>query len=62
MVKALDKLETIIQHNQGKNPPGFDYAFNLGYGQQHMAADPLFAQLRALLDAQTTLHMEQPNH
>ena len=31
-VKALDKAETIIQHNQGANPAGFDYAFNLTYG------------------------------
>ena len=30
--KALDKAETILQHNQGKNPPDFDYAFNLTYG------------------------------
>lgn len=52
-VKALDKLETIIQHNQGKNPQGFDYAFNLQYGQQLMQANPLFGQLRALVDAQT---------
>ena len=55
--KALDKLETIIQHNQGLNPPEFDYAFNLQYGQKHMAADPLFAQLRALVDAQTQEHI-----
>ena len=26
LVKALDKTETILQHNQGKNPPDFDYA------------------------------------
>ncbi|MBK1682337.1 HD domain-containing protein [Rhodoferax fermentans] len=52
-VKALDKLETLIQHNQGQNPPDFDYAFNLSYGQQYTAADPLFAQLRRLVDAQT---------
>ena len=32
LVKALDKAETIIQHNQGKNPPDFDYVFNLEYG------------------------------
>jgi putative hydrolases of HD superfamily len=31
--KALDKLETIIQHNQGKNPDDFDYSFNLDYGE-----------------------------
>lgn len=24
LAKALDKLETILQHNQGKNPEGFD--------------------------------------
>ncbi|MGE7114511.1 HD domain-containing protein [Lysinibacillus sp. NPDC047702] len=29
LVKALDKDETIIQYNQGKNPPDFDYEFNL---------------------------------
>lgn len=26
-VKALDKLETILQHNQGLNPSDFDYTF-----------------------------------
>jgi putative hydrolase of HD superfamily len=52
-VKALDKLETIIQHNQGANPPDFDYAFNLAYGQKHTATHPLFAQLRAMVDVQT---------
>ena len=57
-VKALDKLETIIQHNQGRNPPGFDYGFNLGYGRKHMAADPLFEELRALVDAQTRQHLD----
>ncbi|MBT3069112.1 HD family hydrolase [Rhodoferax sp. U11-2br] len=53
VVKALDKLETIIQHNQGHNPPDFDYAFNLTYGQHYTAANPLLAQLRQLVDAQT---------
>ena len=52
-VKAFDKLETILQHNQGDNPPDFDYAFNLGYGRQHTAMAPLFARLRELLDAET---------
>src|SRR5687768_11380748 len=27
LAKALDKLETIMQHTQGKNPPAFDYRF-----------------------------------
>lgn len=53
IVKGLDKLETILQHNQGINPPGFDYAFNLGYGQKHMGSHPLLLQIRALLDADT---------
>lgn len=53
IVKGLDKLETILQHNQGSNPPGFDYGFNLGYGQKHMAAHPLLQQIRAMLDVDT---------
>lgn len=53
IVKGLDKLETMIQHNQGKNPPHFDYAFNLGYGTQHTAHHPLLAALRELVDATT---------
>lgn len=52
-VKAFDKLETILQHNQGANPPEFDYAFNLAYGQRYTQINPLFAAIRALLDAQT---------
>lgn len=51
--KALDKLETLIQHNQGANPPDFDYRFNLTYGQQYTDGDPLFAALRVLVDADT---------
>jgi putative hydrolase of HD superfamily len=58
IVKGLDKLETILQHNQGANPPDFDYAFNLGYGQKYMAAHPLLGQIRALLDAGTLQHHE----
>lgn len=53
LVKGLDKLETLIQHNQGRNPPDFDYAFNLGYGRKYMAAHPLFEALRALVDRDT---------
>lgn len=53
LAKALDKLETILQHTQGHNPPGFDYRFNLGYGRQHTAAPPLIAALRDVLDRET---------
>jgi putative hydrolase of HD superfamily len=53
LVKALDKLETLIQHNQGANPPGFDYSFNLGYGRKHTDGEPLTAAIRELVDADT---------
>ena len=52
-VKAVDKLETILQHNQGRNPADFDYAFNLPYGQGYTATPELIARLRAVLDAET---------
>lgn len=52
-VKAVDKLETILQHNQGRNPPQFDYRFNIGYARAHTAGDPILAQIRAVLDAET---------
>ncbi|HYC72115.1 MAG TPA: HD domain-containing protein [Opitutaceae bacterium] len=53
IAKALDKLETILQHNQGANPPEFDYAFNLPYGKKLTDAVPLAAQIRAILDEET---------
>jgi putative hydrolase of HD superfamily len=53
LAKALDKLETILQHNQGANPASFDYAFNLEYGRKYTDAHPLLAELRAELDAMT---------
>ena len=52
-VKAIDKLETILQHNQGRNPADFDYAFNLPYGQNYTRGHPIIEQLRAALDAET---------
>lgn len=53
LAKALDKLETILQHNQGRNPPDFDYDFNLGYGRAHTEGHPLIERMRAVLDAAT---------
>ena len=53
LAKALDKLETILQHTQGTNPPGFDYRFNLGYGREHTVGPPLIATIRAILDRAT---------
>jgi len=59
LAKALDKLETILQHNQGLNPPDFDYRFNLGYGQQYTSYHPLISTLRDMLDHQTQRRADQ---
>ena len=53
LAKALDKLETILQHTQGRNPPDFDYRFNLGYGRRFTADHPVIVALRAVLDDET---------
>jgi putative hydrolase of HD superfamily len=53
MAKALDKLETILQHTQGRNPPDFDYRFNLEYGRAFTDTPPMIAAVRALLDEET---------
>ena len=51
--KALDKLETILQHTQGQNPADFDYRFNLEYGRRYTGDHPAITQLRQLLDQET---------
>jgi putative hydrolase of HD superfamily len=53
LAKALDKLETIMQHNQGKNLADFDYAFNLQYGRRYTTGDPLIEAVREILDRDT---------
>lgn len=53
LAKALDKLETIMQHNQGLNPGDFDYRYNLHYGAQYTADDPLVVAMREVLDEET---------
>ena len=58
LAKGLDKLETILQHNQGQNPESFDYAFNLGYGRKHTSAHPVLARIRAILDEETRARAE----
>ena len=58
IVKGLDKLETIMQHNRGKNPPDFNYAFNLDYGREYTRAHPLLKQIRELLDISTRENAE----
>ena len=59
LAKALDKLETILQHNQGRNPADFDYRFNLAYGAGYTAEPPLVARVRALLDEETEMRARQ---
>lgn len=58
LVKALDKAETIIQHNQGKNPEDFNYQFNLTYGSEYFQYDPMLKELRKLIDDGTKNHIE----
>jgi putative hydrolase of HD superfamily len=53
LAKALDKLETIMQHNQGRNPADFDYRFNLGYGRRYTEDHPLIVAVREVLDRET---------
>jgi putative hydrolase of HD superfamily len=60
LAKALDKLETILQHTQGRNPPGFDYRFNLGYGRQYTDGPELIATIRLLLDRATEERARRP--
>ncbi|HEY2856406.1 MAG TPA: HD domain-containing protein [Gemmatimonadaceae bacterium] len=55
--KALDKLETILQHTQGANPADFDYRFNLEYGRRFTADHPVIVRLRELLDEETRTRM-----
>ncbi|WP_147820782.1 HD domain-containing protein [Salidesulfovibrio onnuriiensis] len=61
VVKALDKLETLLQQTQGINPSGFDYAFNLGYGVKYTGIDGIIRDLRAAIDEETAccLHARQ---
>jgi putative hydrolase of HD superfamily len=62
VAKGLDKLETILQHNQGRNPANFDYAFNLDYGQRYTAADPIMSALRERLDEETARLQKKSSH
>lgn len=53
LAKGFDKLETILQHIQGKNPEDFDYRYNLHYGKRYTSDEPLIAALRDMLDEET---------
>jgi len=53
LAKGLDKLETILQHNQGAMPDDFDFRFNLQYGAKYTTDDPILRTIRAVLDEET---------
>ena len=53
LVKAMDKLETIVQHNQGKNPDDFDYKFNLQYGKEYFENNDVLKSMRNIIDEDT---------
>ena len=53
LAKAFDKLETLLQHTQGQNPPDFDYAFNLDYGRKYTELNVQTRQIRAWIDEET---------
>lgn len=53
LAKGLDKLETILQHNQGAMPAEFDFRFNIGYGARYTSTEPVLRQIRDVLDAET---------
>lgn len=58
LAKGLDRLETVMQHLEGKNAPDFDYGFNLGYGHEHTDRNPLIAALRGPIDDETRRRAE----
>ena len=53
LVKAMDKLETRVQHNQGENPEDFDYEFNLQYGKKYFEDDEKLRNIRFIIDEDT---------
>jgi putative hydrolase of HD superfamily len=53
LTKAIDKMETIIQQNQGYNPLDFDYRFNLEYGKKYSTHEPVIKELRDIIDTET---------
>ena len=53
LARGLDKIETVLTHAIGANPPDFDYAFNLTYGAARTDAHPLLRALRSRADAAT---------
>lgn len=59
LAKALDKMETIIQHNQGNNPLDFDYEFNLEYGKEYSLYHPVITAIREIIDRETASKLKK---
>ena len=53
LAKALDKLETLLQHIQGRNLGNIDFQFNMNYGKQYTDYDPVTRKLRPIIDTET---------
>lgn len=60
LAKGLDRLESVLQHVQGRNPPAFDIGFNLAYGRAQTDSHPLIAALRDPVDAETARRAGRP--
>lgn len=59
VAKALDKLETLMQHNIGNNPEDFNYEFNLTYGKQYTNEIEILKVVREVVDEETYQRIEE---
>jgi putative hydrolase of HD superfamily len=59
VAKAMDKLETMMQHNQGINPEDFNFDFNLTYGKKYTDQVPVFSKVRKMVDRETKTHLKE---
>lgn len=59
VAKALDKLETLMQHNIGHNPEDFNYEFNLTYGKQYTNEIEILKVVREVVDEETYQRIEE---
>ena len=57
--KALDKLETLMQHNVGQNPDDFNYQFNMTYGRKYTDEIEVLKIVREVVDADTYQRIEE---
>lgn len=62
VAKAMDKLETIMQHNQGINPEDFNFNFNLNYGKKYTDSVPVFTEVRKMVDKDTKKSLKNQLH